>query len=146
MGTLAASSRPLKRDNDATPKEIAEMLAREGKRFPWIEFVAVGVDGRTVRRAVPADTAESRISLMGGCVGFAGVIWFNQRLCIFTRPLKAGANAQQQLEATAAKLKAWAEEFMRKRCKIVWRTRNKERTKLRASLKRLLKEVWPKEG
>jgi hypothetical protein len=115
MATLAATSRPLKRDNAISedPAGVVEMLEREGKRFPWIEFVAVGVDGRTVRKAVPPDIAKVRVSKMGGCVGFAGILWFNKRLCVFMRPLKAGPKAQELLTATATKLETFAEEFIR---------------------------------
>jgi hypothetical protein len=111
MATLAASSRPLKRDNPAKPEQIVETLYAEAAKFPWIVFVAVGVDGRTVRSTVAKDVAVSRINLMRGCIGFAGVIWFNKRLVIFTRPLKAGPEAQAGLQEAADKLKAFSENF-----------------------------------
>ena len=51
--------------------------------------------------------------LRGADVGFCGIIWFNQKLCVFTRPLKAGAKAQELLAGTAEKLAAFADEFFR---------------------------------
>ena len=114
MATLAASSRPLKRDNIAAfdHKRAAEMLKHEGERFPWIVFVAVGADGRTVRSTLPADLAEKRIALTGGCVGFAGVLWFNKRLAVFTRPLRAGDATQKLLEEQADKMQKMGEELV----------------------------------
>jgi hypothetical protein len=89
------------------------MLQEEGKRFPWIYFVAVCAEGGTVKSTLPKKTAASYIEQLGGCVGFAGIIWFNKRLVIFTRPLKAGDRVQKMLVTVADKLEAFAEECFR---------------------------------
>jgi hypothetical protein len=113
VATLAASSRPLKRDNPASPEEQAQMLKDEEGlgQFPWIALVGVGANGNQVHARDPK--ATKLIREMGGLIGFAGIIMLNKRLCIFTRPLKAGTDVEQRLIRVANDLQAKAEQFLR---------------------------------
>ena len=114
MGKLASGGRLIKHNRPEAdePGKAADMLLEEGKRFPWIFFCAVCPEG-TVRKDQPREAAASFIRQLGGCVGYAGLIFFNDRLIVFTRPVKAGPEALKLLEKVADKLENFGKESLK---------------------------------
>jgi hypothetical protein len=119
MGKLASGGRLIKHDRpEAGPgaegaEKAAEMLMDEGRKFPWLWFGAVCADGGTVRKDIAKEQAASFIRQMGGCVGYAGMIFFNDRLVVFTRPVQAGPEALKLLEQVADKLENFGKESLK---------------------------------
>ena len=76
MGTLAAASRPIKRDNPIAddPKQVVQLLKKEFNEFPWMILSVVGRDGRSARATLSSAELEARIHQMGGVLGIAGII------------------------------------------------------------------------
>jgi hypothetical protein len=115
LATLAASRRPLK--NDATYLgDPARLLAEfrtlskvgpggDGDR-PWLIFLIVGADGRTIRSTLDDKTILHHLKLVGGAIGFMGLTIFGTpqkasrapSIQVYYKPLKAGTGTIEKLD------------------------------------------------
>lgn len=111
LATLAASRRPLKNDVKMTDDELLRTFREMSKGGPgggrpWLIFLIVGADTRTIRSELDDKTILHRLKLVGGAIGFMGVTIFGSTnkgsrapsIQVYYKPLKAGTTVIEKLD------------------------------------------------
>jgi hypothetical protein len=120
VAMLGGSRRPITKDNVMGDEEKVEALIEEGKRFPWSIYVAVGMNGETIRFDPSKSKAEllKRFQKIGAVAGFCGVLMFNRSFRTYTRRLLLDPRAQEKLDEMSGAFLGFIEESLREEKKM----------------------------
>jgi hypothetical protein len=96
------------------PEQVIKRLKADAARLPWLVYLVVGADERTILSTTPEKLAVERLKeIDGGAVGYAGAILIENRIEIYIRALRVEDKASQAvLQSMADKLAAMAQDFL----------------------------------